>query len=248
MRIALSEMVVEGIKTNIPLHQDLLLDASFIRGGTSIHYLEQRMAKRKQTAVAPTADAVPGAASATCPRPKPSAGPTRCSRLARFGRCRRRATPAPADEVALLRRAGLRRRRSGRARRLTALFDAASDADGRAFASRSARIELRGARAFASSRWPTMTGCAERKASSRRCTPARRLWIVPYLVRAGRAARRSIFALDPGLAFGTGSHATTRLCLRWLAAHLARGRERARLRLRLGHPGHRGGEARRGRR
>jgi acetyl-CoA carboxylase biotin carboxylase subunit len=49
MRIALSEMVVEGIKTNIPLHQDLLLDASFIRGGTSIHYLEQRMAKRKQT-------------------------------------------------------------------------------------------------------------------------------------------------------------------------------------------------------
>jgi acetyl-CoA carboxylase, biotin carboxylase subunit len=50
MRVALSEMVVEGIKTNIPLHQDLLLDASFLRGGTSIHYLEQRMAKRKQTA------------------------------------------------------------------------------------------------------------------------------------------------------------------------------------------------------
>jgi len=47
MRIALSEMVVEGIKTNIPLHQDLLLDDSFLRGGTSIHYLEQRMAKRK---------------------------------------------------------------------------------------------------------------------------------------------------------------------------------------------------------
>jgi acetyl-CoA carboxylase, biotin carboxylase subunit len=50
MRVALSEMVVEGIKTNIPLHQDLLLDASFLRGGTSIHYLEQRMAKRKQSA------------------------------------------------------------------------------------------------------------------------------------------------------------------------------------------------------
>src|SRR5438034_5379918 len=50
MRIALSEMVVEGIKTNIPLHQELLLDEAFLRGGTSIHYLEQRMAKRKQSA------------------------------------------------------------------------------------------------------------------------------------------------------------------------------------------------------
>ena len=50
MRIALSEMVVEGIKTNIPLHQELLLDDAFLRGGTSIHYLEQRMAKRKQAA------------------------------------------------------------------------------------------------------------------------------------------------------------------------------------------------------
>jgi acetyl-CoA carboxylase biotin carboxylase subunit len=50
MRVALSEMVVEGIRTNIALHQELLLDASFLRGGTSIHYLEQRMAKRKQTA------------------------------------------------------------------------------------------------------------------------------------------------------------------------------------------------------
>ena len=47
MRIALSEMVVEGIKTNIPLHQELLLDDAFLRGGTSIHFLEERMAKRK---------------------------------------------------------------------------------------------------------------------------------------------------------------------------------------------------------
>jgi acetyl-CoA carboxylase biotin carboxylase subunit len=47
MRVALSEMVVEGIKTNIPLHQELLLDDKFLRGGTSIHYLEERLAKRK---------------------------------------------------------------------------------------------------------------------------------------------------------------------------------------------------------
>ncbi|HXZ96996.1 MAG TPA: acetyl-CoA carboxylase biotin carboxylase subunit [Burkholderiales bacterium] len=44
MRIALSEMVVEGIKTNIPLHQELMLDAAFLRGVTSIHYLEQKLA------------------------------------------------------------------------------------------------------------------------------------------------------------------------------------------------------------
>ena len=47
MRVALSEMVVEGIKTNIPLHQELLLDEKFLRGGTSIHYLEERLKKRK---------------------------------------------------------------------------------------------------------------------------------------------------------------------------------------------------------
>lgn len=43
MRIALSEMVVEGIKTNVPLHSDLMADAAFHRGGTSIHYLEQKL-------------------------------------------------------------------------------------------------------------------------------------------------------------------------------------------------------------
>ena len=45
MRIALSEMIVEGIKTNIPLHRELMDDAQFIKGGFSIHYLEQRMAR-----------------------------------------------------------------------------------------------------------------------------------------------------------------------------------------------------------
>ena len=45
MRIALSEMVVEGIQTNIQLHLDLLDDLRFQRGGTSIHYLEQKLAE-----------------------------------------------------------------------------------------------------------------------------------------------------------------------------------------------------------
>ena len=46
MSIALSEMVVEGIKTNIPLHRELLVDARFAEGGTSIHYLEHKLANR----------------------------------------------------------------------------------------------------------------------------------------------------------------------------------------------------------
>jgi acetyl-CoA carboxylase biotin carboxylase subunit len=43
MRIALSEMVIEGIQTNIPLHRELLNDTRFLRGGVSIHYLEQKL-------------------------------------------------------------------------------------------------------------------------------------------------------------------------------------------------------------
>ncbi len=45
MRVALSEMIVEGIQTNLPLHQELMLDTAFMRGGTSIHYLEEKLAK-----------------------------------------------------------------------------------------------------------------------------------------------------------------------------------------------------------
>ena len=44
LRVALSEMVVEGIKTNIPLHQELLIDTHFVQGGSSIHYLEKKLA------------------------------------------------------------------------------------------------------------------------------------------------------------------------------------------------------------
>ncbi|MGD8912934.1 MAG: acetyl-CoA carboxylase biotin carboxylase subunit [Candidatus Thiodiazotropha sp.] len=43
MRIALQEMVISGIKTNIPLHQDIMRDAAFIEGGANIHYLEKKL-------------------------------------------------------------------------------------------------------------------------------------------------------------------------------------------------------------
>jgi len=43
MNIALSEMVIDGIRTNIPLHQEICQHAAFKAGGTDIHYLEKRL-------------------------------------------------------------------------------------------------------------------------------------------------------------------------------------------------------------
>ena len=43
MRNALAEMVVEGIRTNAALHQEILAHAAFQRGGLDIHYLERRL-------------------------------------------------------------------------------------------------------------------------------------------------------------------------------------------------------------
>ena len=45
MRNALDETVIEGVKTNIPLHQELVTDEHFLAGGVSIHYLEKKLAQ-----------------------------------------------------------------------------------------------------------------------------------------------------------------------------------------------------------
>ncbi len=43
MRQALDELIVEGIKTNIPLHKEILRDENFQHGGTNIHYLHKKL-------------------------------------------------------------------------------------------------------------------------------------------------------------------------------------------------------------
>ncbi|MBS3958232.1 MAG: acetyl-CoA carboxylase biotin carboxylase subunit [Xanthomonadaceae bacterium] len=48
MRVALAEMIVDGIKTNIPLQQRIMADIGFQQGGTNIHYLEKRLAERRE--------------------------------------------------------------------------------------------------------------------------------------------------------------------------------------------------------
>jgi acetyl-CoA carboxylase biotin carboxylase subunit len=43
MRGALDEIIVEGIRTNVPLHKELVRDAAFRKGGVNIHYLEKKL-------------------------------------------------------------------------------------------------------------------------------------------------------------------------------------------------------------
>ena len=43
MRNALSELIIDGIKTNIPLHQEIMTDENFQKGGANIHYLEKKL-------------------------------------------------------------------------------------------------------------------------------------------------------------------------------------------------------------
>ena len=47
MRNALSELVIDGIKTNIALQQDILSDQGFVNGGANIHYLEHKLAEQE---------------------------------------------------------------------------------------------------------------------------------------------------------------------------------------------------------
>lgn len=51
MRNALDEIIIDGIKTNIALHQDVLTDPEFIKGGHTIHYLEHKLGIRTKEKV-----------------------------------------------------------------------------------------------------------------------------------------------------------------------------------------------------
>jgi len=51
MRVALTEMVVDGIKTNVPLQQRIMADSGFQAGGANIHYLEKKLAQLKEKGI-----------------------------------------------------------------------------------------------------------------------------------------------------------------------------------------------------
>jgi acetyl/propionyl-CoA carboxylase alpha subunit len=154
MRIALSETVVEGIQTNIPLHRELMVDAKFIEGGTSIHYLEGWMAQHQRW----------GACSNSCcarPQALVEPGPRRAD-----GRARRAVGVGGRRRRRHRRRAGAvrRTRHAGAGRRLAAL-DAARLFDDEARPRRAATLLLAqdwaaGLHVQACRPWPSRTGCA----------------------------------------------------------------------------------------
>ena len=72
---------------------------------------------------------------------------------------------------------------------------------------------LHGIEALADQDWVRLT---QQQFTPVEITP--QFWIVPTWHEAPAQAR-TVIRLDPGLAFGTGTHPTTRMCLRWIAAH-----------------------------
>jgi ribosomal protein L11 methyltransferase len=76
-----------------------------------------------------------------------------------------------------------------------------------------AEIHVQGLEAVPDADWVRLT---QAQFAPVEITPT--FWIVPSW-HAAPAAARQIIRLDPGLAFGTGTHPTTRMCLRWIARH-----------------------------
>ncbi|HTF00801.1 MAG TPA: 50S ribosomal protein L11 methyltransferase, partial [Bradyrhizobium sp.] len=104
--------------------------------------------------------------------------------------------------------------------RLSALF--ANDADAgdalvRVSAALGAAVPAHAITAIADDDWVRKT---QQQFQPIRVAPG--LWVVPSWCEPADANAINL-RLDPGLAFGTGSHPTTRMCLRWLALHLAGG-------------------------
>lgn len=89
-RQALDEMIIDGIKTNIPLHKQLLTDPVELRGGASIHYLEKMLvgdstaeSTPAAAATAATQPAAPSAAKAPAAKASTAAAATKASTAAK---------------------------------------------------------------------------------------------------------------------------------------------------------------------
>ena len=102
--------------------------------------------------------------------------------------------------------------------RVTALFDASADVR----AIRGALVTAFGERVSGSFQQETLQDRDWERVWLDDFRPmqfGQRLWICPAGQRPAHSDAAVIIDLDPGLAFGTGTHATTALCLQWLDAH-----------------------------
>ena len=206
MRIALSEMVVEGIKTNIPLHRELLHDMRFMRGGTSIHYLEQKLAagdEEEEDSPVPWL-----AITLESTRRRPRRSPTRCMEAgARFGvrsRSPARRAHAPARAA---RRAG-------------------ADAGGAAGAAPPAPPRLPPPAFRRRARSRTRTGCARSQSQFAPIRVSERAVDRAELARSRPTRRRSWCGSIPASPSAPAATRARAWCLRWLDAQRRPGGER----------------------
>lgn len=108
------------------------------------------------------------------------------------------------------------------AARVTALFDAGTDAAA-LVESAAERAGLGRVPAFALEDVPEQDWVRLTQSQFSPIRISERLWITPTWREQRQGAVNLV--LDPGLAFGTGSHPTTRLCLEWLDEHIKGGEE-----------------------
>ena len=103
--------------------------------------------------------------------------------------------------------------------RLLALFDSMPSAEHAAagLLAQDDRLRIEALRPLPDRYWVRLT---QSQFEPVEITPT--FWIVPTW-HEPPAAAREVIRLDPGLAFGTGTHPTTRMCLRWIAQHPPRG-------------------------
>lgn len=127
------------------------------------------------------------------------------------------------DEQALFGEPGMPAPREGWNRStLRALFDSAEQAEGAAAVllaqDWTQGLQVQAVQAVADQDWVRIT---QSQFEPVPVTPS--FWIVPSWHEPPAAARR-VIRLDPGMAFGTGTHPTTRMCLRWIAGQGEAGR------------------------
>ena len=210
MRNALAEMVIEGIKTNTALHQEIFTHAAFRSGGQDIHYLERRLgpevaeAPVPQIALTLTLDDLDAGAS------RGSVLRVRCG-----GGVVHRSTRRPHPRARRPANSGCGRTRVCRR---CSPFDCRPE---QLVAGLAHVLRLDPQRISVE----TLADRVWEREWLRDFHPmcfGHRLWVAPHHSHV-HTQGAVIVRLDPGLAFGTGTHATTAMCLAWLDEHVGAG-------------------------